>query len=347
MPTPAELDAAMLRPGRSVPAVNRLGGGAVAMAGADQPWRLVGRSAAVYQLRQPSGHVLALRCPLAEAAYLDPTLGDRYRALGADPALASLRSAAGGPLVDSVAYVADGLVFPAADFRSRTHPVMAMEWVMGPTVLAAADRGCRADDRAFLAALADAWAAAVAALAAARFSHGDLVPDNALVRPDGIGLVDYDASVWPGSPRLPAPSTPGEQSHGGSAPGPTASYAHPAGPVSIARRDDFPALVVYASLRLLARWPALREQHGDPPGRAGGALLFAPRDLRDPDASPLFGALRVLDDQPSRLLLGVLRQACQGAAEEVPPLADVAALVRQAEGGAVAPRPRTAVAAPA
>src|SRR3712207_2909453 len=67
MPTLAELDAAMLRPGRSVPAVSRLGGGTIAMAGTDQPWRVVGQSAAVYQLRQPNGRVLALRCPLTAA----------------------------------------------------------------------------------------------------------------------------------------------------------------------------------------------------------------------------------------------------------------------------------------
>ena len=61
MPTLAALDDAMLRPGRAVPAVNRLGGGAIAMAGADQPWRMVGATAVVYQLRQPSGRVFALR----------------------------------------------------------------------------------------------------------------------------------------------------------------------------------------------------------------------------------------------------------------------------------------------
>jgi len=42
MPTLTLLDDAMLRGGRMVPAINRLGGGQIAMAGSQQPWRVVG-----------------------------------------------------------------------------------------------------------------------------------------------------------------------------------------------------------------------------------------------------------------------------------------------------------------
>ena len=324
MPTLADLDAAMLRPGRSVPAVNRLGGGTIAMAGSDQPWRVVGRACAVYQLRQPSGRVLALRCPLADARELDPTLGDRYRAFGSDPALARLR-AAGGPLVADVTLVPDGLAFPAPDFRSAPHPLMAMEWVMGPTLLAATDRACHRGDRPYLAALADVWAATIGALATAGFSHGDLAADNALVRPagsggsGGIALIDYDTCAWRG---VPPPRS--------AAPGP--GYAHPSGAVPpLEQRDHFPALVVYASLRVLALWPELREQHGDSPGRTGGVILFGPQDLRDPDASTLFGALRVLDDPAVKQLLAMLREACLAPVTATPPLTQVVARVRDAD----------------
>ncbi len=310
MPTLTALDDAMLHPNRGVPAVNRLGGGAIAMAGGNQPWRIVGATAAVYQLRQPSGRVLALRCPLADRP--DPGLAERYRALATDSTVAVLRDTPGGPLVGGIAYLPDGLALPAPDLRSTTHPVIAMEWIMGPTLLAAADRACRADDRSSLAALGGSWLAATETLAAARFAHGELAADNVLVRPGGgIAVIDYDASTWPGSPPPVATRVPG--------------YDHPTGgvPGDPARRDAFPALVIYASLAFLARRPDLREGHGDPPGRLSGALLFSAGDLQNPDGSPLFAALRALDEPDLKHLLGALRWACLGPVEDVPALGEV------------------------
>lgn len=306
MPTLTLLDDAMLRPGRMVPAVNRLGGGTIAMAGSTQPWRVVGTEAAVYQIRQPTGRVLALRCFLADE--LEPTLADRYRGLVNDQGLRRLRSLANSPLPPGLAYLPDGLSFPAADFRSNHLPVVAMEWLMGPTLIAATDRACRANDRPYLSALAAAWAAMVDALAESDFAHGDLTGDNAIVRPrEGIALVDLDTATWPGSPKPPTPDlTPG--------------YRHPRGRVSKAeRRDDFAALMIYASLRVLAQWPDLREEHGEPPSKPGGTLLFSPKDLSNPDASLLFGKLRVVDDPEVQALVGILREACLVKADEVPP----------------------------
>ena len=329
MPTLSDLDAAMLHPGRAVPAVNRLGGGAIAMTAPDRPWRVVGASAAVYQLRQPSGNIVALRCLLAEPDEIDPALGARYRALGTDPALAALRGD-GRPLVGALAFLADGLSLPAADFRSATHPLIAMEWVMGPTLLAVVDRACRGDDGLYVDALADAWATTMATVTEARFDHGNLTADNVLVWPSGgLALVDYDTCVWPGAPAPPTVT-------------PAPGYAHPSGGVAPAgRRDLFPSLVVYVSLRVLAWWPALRETYGDRPGGIGGVLLFGARDLRDPDASPLFAALRTLDDPSLRWLVGLLREVCRGPVGEVPALARVVDRLREGVdgGGQRPPRP--------
>jgi len=338
MPTLDDLDAAMLRPARSAPAISRLGGGTVLLAGTDQPWRVVGRSAAVYQLRQPGGRTLALRCPLADPEALDPGLAERYRALAVAPALAPLR-AAGGPLVDRIAVFPQGLALPAHDFRSTSHPVIAMDWVPGPTLLAAADRAARAGDGSTLEALAESWAAAIAALAGAGFSHGDLAADNALVPPgEGVVLVDYDQSAWSGSPD-PPPS--GE--FGPPVPGP--GYAHPSPETPAGgKRDHFPALVVYASLRLLARWPELRQEHGDPAGRGGGVLLFAAGDLADPHGSPLFARLDELDDPIGRELTAVVREACRERPGATPPLAEIVSRLRRVERGGrpAAPPPAAA-----
>lgn len=313
MPNLSDLDLAMLRPGRSVPAVGRLGGGTIAMAGPARPLRVVGRANVVYRLRHGSGRSVALRCPLADRGALDPAMEERYGALVTEPALTHLRGP-DGPLVGNAAFVRDGIAFTAADFRSAGHPLVAMDWIDGPTLAEAVDRACRADDRPYLAALADAWAGLLAELGDVSFDHGDLVPDNVLIGAGGgLMLVDYDVSAWPGAPR---PS---------SAVALAPAYAHPSGGAApIGRRDRFPALVVYASLRILSAWPGLRDVHGEPPGTTGGALLFAPRDLREPDASPLFRQLRGLDNPTVAGLAGVLRDACRGSAAAVPALVEVA-----------------------
>jgi hypothetical protein len=59
-------DAAMLRGPRSVPLLGRLGGGTIATISDSQPFRVVGSNAVVYQLRQATGKVVALRCWLKD-----------------------------------------------------------------------------------------------------------------------------------------------------------------------------------------------------------------------------------------------------------------------------------------
>jgi hypothetical protein len=308
-----------------VPAVNRLGGGTIAMAGSSQPWRVVGTDAVIYQLRQPTGRVLALRCFLADS--LDPSVGERYRGLAGD-ALRRLRKAPHSPIVPHLTYLPDGLVFPAADLRSVHLPIVAMEWVMGPTLIAAVDRGSRMGDRAYLGALAAAWLSMMETLAHAGFAHGNLTGDNALVRPtEGLALVDYDTATWPGSPPPPnVEATPG--------------YRHPWGGVAAPeRRDDFAALVIYTTLRILAVWPDLREAHGDPPSKLGGVLLFSPKDLANPDASVLFGKLRALDEPEVQALIGILREACRVKPEDVPPFLEAVAAAVHVARTVPVPRP--------
>jgi RIO-like serine/threonine protein kinase len=314
MPNLSTLDDAMLHPGRLVPAVNRLGGGAIALAGTNTPWRVIGTENVVYQLRQPNGGVLALRCRRSDEP--NPTLAERYRAFANDPAIKHLRGASSTPIVGNVTYLSDGLTLPAADLKSLHLPVVAMEWVMGPTLLAAADRACRAGDQTYLTALAGAWLTALEVISTAGFVHGNLTSDNAVVRPGaGIAFVDYDTATWSGSP----PAVRDE-----AAP----SYFHPKGDAkSDDRQDRFAALVIYTSLRILAEWPALRNDYGDPPTEPNGSLLFKARDLAEPDASPLFGALRVNDDVETRALIAVLREATKSSADDVPPLHEVVEMI--------------------
>jgi serine/threonine protein kinase len=306
MPNLTTIDDAMRRPARMVPGIQRLGGGRIALAGPNQPWRISGNDAAVYQLQQPAGRNLALRCFLAD--HPEPGLAERYRGLASQPTIKKLRAAPGSPLVGDITYIPDGLTLPTADLRSVHLPLVAMDWVDGPTLLNAVDDACRAGDRAYLEQLTGAWLDAVNLLESAGFTHGDLTGDNLLVSPNGqIVLVDYDTAFWPGAARPSVTdATPG--------------YRHPAGLPGPSHRDRYPGLVIFASLRALSQWPELREQFGDPPGTRDGALLFSAHDLANPDESKLFAALRSLIDPPTRALIGVLREASRMRPGEVPPL---------------------------
>jgi hypothetical protein len=273
----------------------------------------VGRDAVVYELRMPTGRIVALRCHLQPDPQRDIALAERYSALGGDPRLEELRGPHGA-LPRGIRWVAEGIALPGPDLRQMTLPIAAMERVPGRTLARMVDRLCRERQTDPLTLLADGWLATAVALDMAGFSHGDLAPDNIIVRPDGtMALVDLDSALWPGSP-VAAARTEG-----------TPGYAHPRGvPRDPARRDHFPALIIWASLRMLARHPELRDRWGESPDRHGAALLWSPDDLRRPGGSPLFAALSALNDATLAPLFEVVRRAIRFPPDETPPLAEIA-----------------------
>ena len=313
MPEISDLDAAMLQPALLVPAVRHLGGGSIRLNDSGRPLRAEGRDAVVYELRTPSGRILALRAHLRPDPHRDRMLADHYRALRRDSHLERLRGAA-GPLPRDIQWIEEGISFPGPSLQRISVPLMAMERVPGRTMARTVDRLCREGQPEPLALLADSWLATATALERSEFVHGDLAADNLIVRPDGtIALIDLDTAAWPASivPRERPSGTPG--------------YVHPQGaPAAPICRDRFPSLVLWASLRTLARHPALRERWGDHPDRHGAALLWSHADLRQPERSPLFAALDGLDDEPLLPLLEIVRRAIRFPAEDTPPLLEIA-----------------------
>lgn len=322
-------DQSMLRGPRSVPAITRLGGGTVSTIGEAQPYRVLGTEAVVYQLRQATGKVLALRCWLNDL--VEPELIERYRALSRPETLRGLHEVPNSPIVPALTIYSDGITLEADDLHSEAKPVVVMDWLMGPTVLAAVDRAAKASDTGYIGALASAWRRAAMAAAEVGFVHGDLSPENAILRPkEGIAYIDYDTAWWPGAPSLPKLNG-------------SAAYTHPRQrAISPEQADNFAAYVVYVSLRILAVWPALRAEHGQPATVKGAGLLFQPKDLASPDGSVLFGKLRVLDDPIIRGLVGMLREFCLGEATAVPAFGEalnLAARLAEAQPFDAAPPP--------
>ncbi len=335
MPTIATFDHAMLRPGRNLSAFRALGGGSITMSGAGQPFRIAGNEAVVYRLENAAPGYIALRCFLTDK--LDSAVLARYQRLSKDSTLRRLRATEHSPLVQFVHLFPDGLLLPGPDFRSLSEPVIAMEWIEGPTLIEAVDRAARQQEKRVLSALANSWLRAVAANREVEFSHGSLTGQNVMVDLErGPIFVDYDTAWWPGAVTVSKAKPP-------------ASYAHPRGVASAPeRRDDFAALLIYTSMRALAIDPALREEFGDPPARIDGALLFAPSDLASPKKSRLFDRLARIEDDEFQGVLGILREACASPVDAVPPIDDAWQAARAAvtEKQTPAPPPPAAIPAP-
>ncbi len=327
MPSLESLDAAMLSADRSIIALPHLGGGQIAATGR-QLFRQAGTDAAVYQLRQAGGHVLALRVPYTDT--LNPTVADAWHRIGSDPSLAALRHGKAAILVPSTRFIPDALTVPGPDSRLKRYPLMAMDWVMAPTLLTTVIRAAAANDGAYIGELAAAWATTVERLLSASFAHGDLTGDNILVRPGiALTLIDYDTADWPGHMARPLSRA-------------ASAYTHPRANASVGARarDPFTSLLIYTSLRVLAEHPQLRASHGDDGTRPNGALLFSPTDLLNPTASELIGQVRrITRDSATLTALNLLIESCAAAPEAVPTLPE---LLRPRAGVSTGERPATA-----
>lgn len=140
-----------------------------------------------------------------------------------------------------------------------------------------------------LEALAQAFLRMASDLHSAGFSHGDLQHGNILVRPDGsLVLVDYDSMYVPGMKDVP------DEIKG------LPAYQHPARGEQVYRSaasDRFSELVIYTSIRVLARHPHLWERCRLADSET---MLFTEADYQSMGLSDIFrtieadGALRFL-----------------------------------------------------
>lgn len=312
MPTLTDFDAAMAQPAHFVPAVRRLGNGVIRLDQAGHPIREYGRNAVIYELRSPTGRIMALRCFLSDDPNRDMLLAQRYSALRGDPSLERLRQQ-GGVLPREISWISDGLIDPSGGRSARPIPLLAMERIPGRTLTQVVRRVCLAGEADPLALLADQWLKTVQMLDDAGFVHGDLAADNLMVRPDGsIALIDLDNVTWPTAPSRDLMFSP------------NAAYAHPLGQTrDWMHRDRFPALLIWASLRILTRHPQLQQQVGAGSERPSSALLWSGADLQYPDNSPMFAAVDAQDDATLRPLLEVVRRALRFSPDETPALSEI------------------------
>ena len=157
-------------------------------------------------------------------------------------------------------------------------PVLLMDWVEGETL----DKYIRKhlDDQYELSLLAYQFSRLAMWLMPQPFAHGDLKPDNILVKSDGtLVLVDYDGMY--------VPAMKGQRARELGSP----DFRHPSRTETDFddHIDDFSLASILLSLKALSLQPSLLEEYG-----AQDRLLFSEKDYRNLSESRVMDTLKSL-----------------------------------------------------
>ena len=169
------------------------------------------------------------------------------------------------PYLVSFRYIDKELFVDSSQTDETEFPVLLMDWVDGITL----DKYLREnlDDQYALEMLAYRFSQLAQWLIPQPFAHGDLKPDNILVREDGtLVLVDYDGMY--------VPAMKGQKARELGSP----DFRHPLRTEDDFDEhiDDFPFVSVLLSLKAISLNPQLLEEYG-----ATDRLLFSEKDYRD------------------------------------------------------------------
>ena len=157
-------------------------------------------------------------------------------------------------------------------------PILLMDWVEGVTL----DKYIREhiDDEYELSLLAYQFSRLAMWLIPQPFAHGDLKPDNILVREDStFVLVDYDGMY--------VPAMKGQKARELGSP----DFRHPSRTVNDFDEhiDDFSLANILLSLKAISLQPSLLDEYG-----ASDRLLFSEKDYRNLAESKILDALKPL-----------------------------------------------------
>ena len=245
-----------------------------------EPYRCNGDFAVVFKMKDPkTGRNYALKCFSDE----QEGRGEAYRQITEE--LASVDST----YITAVKYLEQEL-----SVNDEAFPVLLMDWVDGETMETyIADHYA---DHHTMAMLCYRFCEMAAWLRAQSFAHGDIKPDNIMVRPDGtLTLVDYDGMYVAAMKGRKSPTIG------------TKDFAHPLRTVDDFDEtiDDFALAVIALSLKAISLAPSLYTTYG-----ASDRLLFAASDFLDLSKSKVLSALQsLLADEELKTLLSMFLMA--------------------------------------
>lgn len=148
---------------------------------------------------------------------------------------------------------------------SSYYPTLLMEWVDGQTLTLLIDKLASHDDRDALKELSAKFDAMALWLLEQPFAHGDLKPDNIMVRNNGqMVLIDYDGVF--------TPEMSGERARENGTPG----FQHPLRSADRFDKhiDDYSIALISITLRAIAADPTIwRENHG------GDGIILQPSQI--------------------------------------------------------------------
>ena len=233
-----------------------------------EPYRSSGAFAVVFKMQDKStGKYYALKCFTEE----QEGRADAYRQIADELDLLD------SPYITSVKYMEKEL-FVDSQCEEDEFPVLLMDWVDGETMEAYIAANYR--NKSAMLMLSYRFGKMAAWLRTQSFSHGDIKPDNIIVRPDGsLTLVDYDGMFVPSMKGSQSPTIG------------TKDFCHPLRTVDDFDEtiDDFSLASIALSLKAISMNSTLLDTYG-----ASDRLLFSEKDYRTPSNSKVISALQGL-----------------------------------------------------
>ena len=245
-----------------------------------EPYRSSGAFAVVFKMKdEQTGKCYALKCFTEEQegraeAYLQ--IADELEFVDSS-------------YITSVKYL-DKEIFVDSSCVEDEFPVLLMDWIDGETMESYIAENYQDNYAMAMAMLCYRFCKMAAWLRSQPFAHGDIKPDNIMVRPDGsLTLIDYDGMFVSAMKGQKSPTIG------------TKDFSHPLRTVDDFDEtiDDFALASIALSLKAISLKPSLLDEYG-----AADRLLFSAEDYRDLSKSKVMSALQELmnDEEVNTLL---------------------------------------------
>ena len=243
-----------------------------------EPYRSSGAFAVVFKMKdEQTGKCYALKCFTEE----QEGRAEAYRQIADELEFVD------SSYITSVKYL-EKEIFVDSSCEEDEFPVLLMDWIDGETMESYIAENYQ--DNYAMAMLCYRFCKMAAWLRSQPFAHGDIKPDNIMVRPDrNLTLVDYDGMFVPAMKGQKSPTIG------------TKDFSHPLRTVDDFDEsiDDFALASIALSLKAISLKPSLFDEYG-----AADRLLFSADDYHDLSRSKVMSALQELmnDEELATLL---------------------------------------------